>query len=144
MDDQTVLALLKTNKAIGLDNVSARLLKCSANAICPTVTRLLNLSIRSGRFPRIWKCSKVTTLLKSGDRTNANNYRSISILPTLSKILEKVVHAQFYEFLSSNNLLSDKQFGFRPKVSTTTALTNFADELKIRRKECFVARFSWI
>ena len=88
VDDQTALYLLlslKTNKATGMDNVSARLLKCSANAICPTVARLLNLSIQSGCFSRIWKCSKVTTLFKSGDRTDANNYYPISIFP---KILE--------------------------------------------------------
>ena len=47
----------------------------------------------------------------------------------LAKILEKIVHTQFYEILSTNNLLSDKQFGFRPKVSATAALSNFADDV---------------
>ena len=82
------LQSLKTNKAIGLDNISARLLKCGAQSISHSITKLFNLSIRSGKFPGIWKCSKVSALFKSGDRTNATNYRPISILPTLSKILE--------------------------------------------------------
>ena len=123
------LLSLKVNKAIGLDNISARLLKCGAQSISLSITKLINLSIRSGKFPGIWKCSKVTALFKSGDRTNATNYRPISILPTLSKILERVIHSQLYEHLASNSLLSNKQFGFRSKRSTATALTGFADEV---------------
>ena len=132
VDEETVvkyLLSLKTNKAIGLDNISARLLKCGTRVICPSITKLLNLSIRTGNFPEIWKCSKVAALFKAVDRTNASNYRPISILPTMSKILEKVVHSQFYDLLNSNNLISTKQFGFRPKLSTTSALTSFADEV---------------
>jgi len=103
--------------------------KCGARAICPSITKLLKLSIWTGNFPEIWRCSKVAALFKTGDRTNASNYRPISILPTMSKILEKVIHSQFYDFLNSNNLISSEQFGFRPKLSTTSALTSFADEV---------------
>ena len=120
---------LRTNKAIGLDNTSARLLKCGAQSISHSITKLFNLSIRSRKFPGIWKCSKVSALFKSGDRTNATNYRPISILPTLSKILERVVHSQLHEYLNSTNLLSNNQFGFRSKSSTATALSSFADEV---------------
>ena len=119
----------KINKAIGLDNISARLSKCGTRGICPSITKLLNISIRTGNFPEIWKCSKVPALFKTGDRTNASNYRPISILPTMSTILEKVVHSQSYDFLNSNNLISSKQFGFRTKLSTTPAFTSFADEV---------------
>lgn len=129
------LLSLKINKAIGLDFISARLLKYGARAICRSVTRLLNLSISSGKFPDIWKCSKVSALFKCGDRTNPTNYRPISILPTLSKIMEKVVHSQFYKFLNSQDLLSSKQFGFRPKYSTTTALSNFVDEVLLNMEQ---------
>ena len=93
------LLSLKPNKAIGLDSVSDRLLKYGAHSLCPSVTKLLNLSIRSKKFPGILKCSKVTALFKSGDRTSADNYRPISILPTFSKILERVVHFQLYKSL---------------------------------------------
>ena len=75
------LLALKTNKAIGLDKISARLLKNSAHTIALSVTKLLNLSIKTGKFPKLWKCSEITALFKSGDRTNASNYRPISILP---------------------------------------------------------------
>lgn len=90
----------------------------------------MNLSIRTGNFPEIWKCSKeVPALFKTGDRTNASNYRPISILSKMSKMFKKVVHSQLYDFLNSNNLISSKQFGFRPKLSTTPAFTSFADEV---------------
>ena len=82
------LASLKANKGIGLETISARLLKSSANTITPSITMLLNLSIniRSDKFPNLWKCSKIAALFKSGDRTHASSYRPISILPTISKI----------------------------------------------------------
>ena len=110
------LLALKTNKAVGLDKISARLLKNSAHTIALSVTKLLNLSIKTGKFPILWKCSKIRALFKSGERTNASNYQPISILPTLSKILEKAVHTQLYQFLVANKLLSGKQFGFRKAV----------------------------
>ena len=68
----------------------------------------------------------VTGLFISGDQTNASNYRPISILPTLSKILERAVHFQLY--LNIDHLLTYKQFGFRPKHSKVTALASFADD----------------
>ena len=87
------------------------------------------MSIPSKVSPEIWKCSKVSALFKSGDRNNPTNYRPISILPTLSKILERAIRSQLYEYLNSNNLLSNMQFGLRRKRSTVSALTNFTDEI---------------
>ena len=127
------LTTLKANKAIGLDKISARLLKSSANTITPSVTKLLNLSIRTGKFPKLWKCSKITA--SAGDRTNVSNYRPISILPILSKILEKAVHSQLYQYFVTNNLLTRKQFGFRKGLSTVSALTSFADEVLLNMEQ---------
>ena len=97
---------MKTNKAIGLDRISARLLKDSPECMAPILTRLFNRSLEESTFPSIWKCGKVSALFKGGDRTNCNNYRPITVLPTISKILERVVHQQLYEFLSANELLT--------------------------------------
>jgi len=89
---------------------------------------LLNLSIRTGNFPDVLNYSKVAALFKIVDRTNASNYRPFS----LCKVLEKVVHFQLYEFLNSNHLISSKQFGFRLKLSTMSALkVTFADEVQL-------------
>ena len=68
-------------------------------------------------------------LFKSGDRTDCNNYRPITILPTISKILERAVHQQLYTYLEEQNILTSKQFGFRPRLSTVTALMHFTDTI---------------
>ena len=120
---------LKTNKAIGLDGISARLLKEAAIVITPVLTRIFNRSLNCSTFPCIWKLGKVSALFKSGNRCDPNNYRPITVLPTVSKILEKAVHSQVYEHLQKNKILSPKQFGFRPKLSTEIALTHFTDAI---------------
>ena len=120
---------MKTNKAIGLDRVSARLLKDSANVLTPVLTKLFNRSLSSSIYPDIWKCGKVTALFKSGERTDPNNYRPITVLPIVSKILEKAAHSQMYSYLQDNKLLSPFQFGFRPKSSTEIALVDFTDSI---------------
>ena len=120
---------LKPNKATGLDKISARLLKDSGQIIAPTLTSLFNRSLQTETFPSIWKNATVVPLHKKGDKQDPSNYRPISILPTLSKILERAVHTQFYGYLTENNLVSSKQFGFRPKSSTATASGQFIDQL---------------
>ena len=62
---------VKTNKATGLDKLSARLLKDSSSA--SSVGSLIDSSFRSGHFPKIWKSAKVIALFKKGDRTDQNN-----------------------------------------------------------------------
>ena len=124
------LKTLKTNKAIGLDRIGARLLNDSAECMAPIIlTRLFNRSLEISTFPSIWKCGKVTALFKGGDRTDCNNYRPITVIPTFSKILERAVHQQLYQFLSANELLTPNQFCFLPKLSTVTVLAHFTDNL---------------
>ena len=123
------LSTLKTNKSTGLDGISARLLKDAAAIIAPTLTDIFNQSLKSSIFPKIWKDGKVTPIFKSGDRSNMSNYRPITVLPILSKILERFVHTQIYSYLSENKILSQSQFGFRPKLSTSTALAFFTDTI---------------
>ena len=94
------LKQLRTNKAIGLDNISARLLKDSASVISKSLTNLFNQSLVTRSFPSLWKFGKVSAVFKKGDRCDPNNYKPITVLPTLSKILEKAVHNQLYYFFS--------------------------------------------
>ena len=122
------LRSLKMNKSISLDKISARLLKDACPAIVPSLTYLLNMSIQSHSFPFIWKCARVVALFKSGDRSKATNYRPICMLPTLSKMLERAVHTQLYQYLNENNLLKKRQFGFHSKRGTDTALSSFAED----------------
>jgi hypothetical protein len=66
-----------------------------------------------------WKFGKITALFKSGNRSDPKNYRPITVLPTVSKILERALHCQLYKYLTVNKILTSKQFGFRPKLSTS-------------------------
>ena len=78
------LSKMKANKAIGLDKISVRLLRDAAGIIAPPLTYIINSSLKLGKFPSHWKCARVTALCKQGDRTNIDNYRTMSVLPTVS------------------------------------------------------------
>ena len=121
---------LKVKKATGLDGIPARFLKDSAAVIAPTVTFLVNLSLSTGSVPDEWKKARVVPLYKSGGRENMDNYRPISILPVLSKILEKVVNFQLQQYLKKFDLLSPAQSGFRQHHSTESAVIYFTDEIR--------------
>lgn len=123
------LSKLKTNKATGLDRINARLLKDSAVQVTPVLTNLFNRSLLSSTFPSAWKSGKVVPLFKSGQRCNPGNYRPITVLPTVSKILEKAVHIQVYNYLLEHKILTPRQFGFRPQLSTEIAITHFTDSV---------------
>ena len=120
---------LKTNKAAGLDKISARLLKDSADIISPVFQNLINLSINQNSFLNSWKSAKVVALFKNGGSSDCGNYRPISILPTASKILERAVCSQFYAHLENEKLLFVRQFGFHQSMSMSHALSEFCDSL---------------
>ena len=98
----------------------------------PSLTHIINLSIRCGYFPDEWKISKVLPLYREDIKSDPNNYRPISILPVVSKIIEKVIFKQFYEYLTHNNLLAGSQHGFRPMHSTLTALHEATEQLVLK------------
>ena len=83
------LTSLDVTKATGLDCIGPRLLKIAPDAICSSITNIINKSLSQGVCPTIWKTAKVNPVFKSGSKSDVNNYRPISILPTLSKIIEK-------------------------------------------------------
>ena len=86
------LTNLDNNKATGIDNISSRIVKVSAPVITKQLTDICNHSIRNSSFPAIWKKARVTPLHKRNATDNPKNYRPISILPLLSKIIEKHVY----------------------------------------------------
>ena len=117
-------------KAVGLDNIPARLLKDAADTVAKPLTIILNASLQSGRVPDDWKAARVSPLFKKGKAEDMDNYRPISILPVLSKILEGAVHRQLYHHLQQHNILSPYQCGFRKCHSTEFAALSFADTIR--------------
>ena len=108
MEASSVLKLLngvKINKATGIDKVSNRILKMAAAVIYKNLTDFFNLSITSGVFPSDWKIAKFSPLFKSGDLKNANNYRPISVLPTIARVFERLIFDQLYTYVNENNFL---------------------------------------
>ena len=113
---------LKNNKSSGFDGITTKMLKMSIHALKPHITCLFNMIIKNNNFPDFWKISTITPILKSGDKTDPNNYRPISVLSVLSKVCEKHLFNEIKSFLDKNNIINDRQFGFRPKHSTTDCL----------------------
>ena len=113
--------------AVGLDNISCKFLKIYKNLIGPKVSSLINDIFSTSIFPRNMKTSKVIFIYKSGSRTEMSNYRPISILNSISKVIESVMNVQLKNFLIENNLINSNQFGFMPKSSTTSAIIHYLD-----------------
>jgi retron-type reverse transcriptase len=77
----------------------------------------------------MFKTAKVTPIFKAKDAQEFTNYRPISLLPTISKILEKNVHKRLYNFLNMQGLFYPSQYGFRPKHSTIQAISEFTSHI---------------
>lgn len=119
---QSLIANLKVNSAPGWDNISTTYLKYVSYEVTPIITHLTNLCFKTGIFPNSLKRSIITPVFKSGERHDINNYRPISVLPALSKILEKILNNRLIKYLTKFNIISQSQFGFRQGISTEDAV----------------------
>ena len=113
-----LLASLDISKATGPDGISAQMLKYTAESITPIIIALFNQSISMGIVPDQWKISLVVPIHKQGERADPSNYRPISLLSIISKVLEQHIASKLRSILS----ISDQQWGFMPGRSTTGAI----------------------
>ena len=120
-----LITSLKSKHSCGHDGISSWLLKKIAIPISLPLSIAINKSIESGHVPNFLKLAKVIPIYKAKDEQEFCNYRPISLLPTISKILEKVVHKRVFNFLNNDNLLYASQYGFREGHSTIHAITEF-------------------
>ena len=119
---------LKNTKSSGPDMLPSYLLKIALPYIVGPLTYIYNLSITKHTFPTLLKEAKVIPIPKTQDTTTPQNLRPISLLPILSKPLERHIHKYMYKHLNDNNLLHPYQSGFRPQHSCQTAHTNLIDK----------------
>ena len=93
-----------------------------------TITYIINKSIKEGKVPSSLKIAKVMPLHKKGDKSNPDNYRPISLLPCMSKLMERIIQLQLLNYLKANNILVPFQSGFRASHCTVTALIKVTDD----------------
>lgn len=123
-----IITGMKDKKSSGVDGINSSFLKRIANQICVPISIIVNKSLESGTVPDKMKIAKVIPIYKAKEYDQFANYRPISLLPTISKVLERVMHKRVYNFLNMNDIFYDSQYGFRSKHSTIDALTEFVQD----------------
>lgn len=119
-----ILKSLNTSKASGPDGISPIMLKHTATSFSKPLTRIFNLSLQQGIFPHIWKQANVIPLHKKGDKSLPNNYRPVSLLSVVGKVMEKAIFKHLFNYFRDSNVIYKYQSGFLPGVGTTHHLVH--------------------
>ena len=127
------LSALDITKAMGCDKLSPRVLKACATSLCEPVAQLFNRSMTFSELPTVWKCHKITPVPKSGDLSKINNYRPISLLCILLKVMESILYSNIIDFVRPQ--LSNYQYGFLSNRSCVQQLLTCHHEI-IKGYEC--------
>ncbi|CAG4967793.1 unnamed protein product [Colias eurytheme] len=129
--DQAVWKAIRelSSQAVGSDDISLDMLKLTTPSTLKIITHIINISISSNTFPTLWRNALVQPIPKKDHPDSYKDLRPISILPCMSKILEKIVYKQVVEYLEANRMLPDLQSGFRRQRGTATALTDVVDNI---------------
>ena len=129
-DEVTMLiSKLPNKKNSGYDNIDNILLKSIKNVVSEKLASLFNLSMSSGVFLEMMKLAEVVPLYKSKEQFLTSNYRTILLLITNLKILEKIVHKRTYEFLDKHNQFDNSQYGFRSHYSCKNAIAELVGNI---------------
>ena len=127
-----LLSIVDCSKAVGVDGIPdgihPKLLNLAAAYIAELLIHLFNATLQTSLIPKDFKTARISPIHKGGS-FDVNNFRPISVLPALSKILERAIHDQLYSYLNVNKLLANCQSGFRSSYSTATCLTEISDYL---------------
>ena len=130
---------LSSSKAVAHDGIPLHVFRHCFAVLGPHILHLCNASIVSCTYPSDWKLASIVPIHKSGNRDLAENFRPISILPAMSKILEKLVCSQLSQHLVSNHILAPSQYAYRPRHCTEDALVDVVEWLTRRIDEGHVA-----
>ena len=126
----SIINSLNARQAFGPASIPTNFLKLFKNELSKPISLLANISLDTSMFLNILKTANVTPIFKNDDPALCNNYRPISLLSNISKIFEKLIHARLSVFLSTNNILYEKQFGFRNQHSSNHALIKITEKTK--------------
>ena len=113
---------LNINKASGYDNISSLFLQMGGEILAPILSLCFSHVFELGIFPSFFNIAKVVPIFKSGNKQIVKNYHPISLLPTLSKICEKLIKTRLIKFFDKHQVLYEFQYGFREKLRLTHAL----------------------
>ena len=116
-----IILKLKNKLSAGLDLVPSKVLKASPDNILVALSHVFNLSLSKGEFINDFKIAKVCPVLKKGNAKDINNYKPISLLSNVSKILEKIMYSRLYSFLERHHFFFQQQIGFRKNHGTSHA-----------------------
>jgi len=105
-------------------------MKCCIEHVAVAISNLINLSFTTGCFPNQLKIAKICPIFKNGSKEVFSNYRPISVLPSFSKIFEKAAYIRIQSYINANDILTKRQYGFRPKHSTAMAVLDMCDKVK--------------
>jgi hypothetical protein len=130
MEVQDAIRGLKVGKAPGPNGLPNRVLKHLPQRTMSLLVELFNAALLAQYFPPVWKHASVISILKPGkDPSLPSSYRPISLLDTIGKLFEKILLSRILSEVSGRWLLRDKQFGFRPKHSTTIQLARVVERV---------------
>ena len=124
-----IIKELKNSKSSGLDNIDTYIIKLIRPHIVPAITHIVNTSIRAEQFPTKYKVAKVVPLHKGKNAplSQPKSYRPISILPVISKIIERVIQTQITDYMNKSTLFHPNHHAYRSFHSTTTAILSMHD-----------------
>ena len=110
-----------------VNGLSMKVIKYIAHVIVKPLTYICNLSLKTGVFPNDLKTAKVLPMFKSDDKSEVSNYRPVSMLPQLSKVLEKIFETRLRNYINQKGFLFKGQYGFRKNHSTNLALNEMVN-----------------
>ena len=119
---------LKNSKQ-DINSLPIQILKENISVLSNVIADLINVSFQSGIFPKVWKKAVVLPLFKNEDPEIMSNYRPISILPPLSKVIEKCLKSRLLHYFNSNNLFNRVQFGYQKNISTQDAILHVTEKI---------------
>ena len=125
-----IISQLNSNKSIGPNGIPTKILQIIKSIIAKPLSMIYNTSIISGQYIEKLKIAKAIPTFKKGSRLVISNYRPISLLSNLNKIMEKLIFNRLYDFLETFDCLYKSQYGFRSKHSTTHALINITENIR--------------